>query len=277
MDCMRIEENDELNDQALPTNVQRNEVEGDDNDIVMFNAERTLNQMNSHFVCGFKTPESHVHDLLNPAHAKYFTVLKDQSNQSDQKDIQMRKTKILYGLFLTKKKAGLIKTKSFQEFITDFLQGESDDRGAKSGMQSSFGFVMNVLREMKSMGNLLEKSLENVVESLKRCEPGEFYANDKLSFSMDISFNDARAFMIELIQTGSARVACLAYKTLFLIGMARSNVEDLLTICQLLGSEKRVEIDLRDEIEILKKVYDKETMAASKQEDFNPGELQKIT
>jgi len=109
------------------------------------------------------------------------------------------------------------------------------------------------------MGGLLERSMEQMVESLKNCTPGDFFENDKLSFSIDASFNDARVFLIDLIKTGSKYQASLAYKIILLLGIARSNVEDLLTICSLLANEKRLEIDLRDEISILKKIYDKES------------------
>lgn len=49
----------------------------DGNELYHFNAERVLDQINAKFMCGFKTPESHLNDLAEPSHAKYFTVLKD--------------------------------------------------------------------------------------------------------------------------------------------------------------------------------------------------------
>lgn len=128
---------------ALPTNVQLNDEDG--NELHMFNAERSLDQINARFMCGFKTPESHIQDLLEPAHVKYFTVLKDQENQTKMKETQMRKTKILYGLFLMKKKSGQIKTKTFQEFVTEFLEADLLDRGGRTGIHAGFGFVMTVL------------------------------------------------------------------------------------------------------------------------------------
>lgn len=266
---------DELDDgKAMPTNVQRNEVEG--NELNLFNAERMLNDINDRFKCGFKTPESHIQDLLEPAHVKYFTVLNNQENQSKMKYNQLTKTKILYGLYLMKKKSGQHKTKTFEEFVTTFLEEELFDRGSKVGIQAGFGFVMTVLQEMRGMGDILEKTMANVVESLKRCEPGDFYENDRLSFAIDASLNDARSFLIEIIQNGEGRVACLAYKILFLIGLARSCVEDMLLICTFLFNEKRPEIDLRDEIQMLKKIYDKETKAAIKEEDFHPGEIHDV-
>lgn len=58
---------------------------------------------------------------------------------------------------------------------------------------------MTVLEQMKGMGDLLEKTMENAVETLKRMEPGDFYENDKLSFQVDVCFNDSRGFLIDLI------------------------------------------------------------------------------
>lgn len=132
---------------------------------------------------------------------------------------------------------------------------------------------MTILQEMKGMGTILEKTMANVAESLKRCEPGDFYENDKLSFSIDASFNDTRTFLIDIIQNGEGHLANHAYKILFLIGLTRFCVEDMLLICTFLSNEKRTEIDLRDEIQMLKKIYDKETKEATKENDFNPGEI----
>lgn len=103
-DAVRFEEGDEMEKLSMPTNVQSNDKEG--NELDLFNAERTLNQINTRFTCGFKTPESHIQDLLEPAHAKFFSVLENQENQADQRSVQYQKTKILYGLFLWKKKQG---------------------------------------------------------------------------------------------------------------------------------------------------------------------------
>lgn len=126
---------------------------------------------------------------------------------------------------------------------------------------------------MRGMGDLLDKSLENVIESLKQCEPKDLYENDRLSFSLDASINNARTFLVELIKSGTPRQACLSYKILLLLGLARACVEDFLLVSTFLAKEKRAEIDLRDELEILKKSYDKETKAAKVEEEFDPGEI----
>lgn len=71
---MRIEDLSK-EETVLPSNVQMNDEDG--NELYHFNAERVLDQINAKFMCGFKTPESHLNDLAEPSHAKYFTVLWD--------------------------------------------------------------------------------------------------------------------------------------------------------------------------------------------------------
>ena len=64
---------------ALPTNVQKNtEID----ELEMFHAQKTLADVNARFMCGFKTAESHIEDLLEPTHGKHFTVLSEQENQA---------------------------------------------------------------------------------------------------------------------------------------------------------------------------------------------------
>lgn len=132
---------------------------------------------------------------------------------------------------------------------------------------------MVVLQQMKGMGDLLEKSLENVVVSLKQCEPKQLYDTNRLAFSLDASINNGRSFLLDLIKNGTTTQANLSYKILLLIGLARANVEDLLLVCSFLTEEKRDGIDLREEIQVLKKYYDKQTKAAEKVEEFDAGEL----
>lgn len=132
---------------------------------------------------------------------------------------------------------------------------------------------MVVLQQMKGMGDLLEKSLENLVISLKQCEPKELYEKDRLAISLDASINNGRAFLLDLIKNGTTTQASLSYKILLLIGLARANVEDLLLVCFLLSEETRDGIDLREEILVLKKHYDKQTKAAKKEEEYDPGEF----
>lgn len=105
-----------------------------------------MNEINEQFKCGFKTPESNVQDLLEPAHVKYFTVLEEQGNQNAMRSNQLIKTKIAYGLYLMKKKSGEEASKTFKDFATAFLQEELYDRGSKVGLQTGLGFVVTVLQ-----------------------------------------------------------------------------------------------------------------------------------
>lgn len=125
-----------------------------------------------------------------------------------------------------------------------------------------------ILKKRRDKDSLLEDQLTKVVNMLKSCKPGEFYENDKLSFLLDDSFNEARAFLVELIQGDKVSLACQAYKVLFLLGLARASIEDLLLLCSFLAKEKRADVDLREELEHLKNICDQ---VSSKDEDFDPG------
>ena len=71
-------------------------------------------------------------------------------------------------------------------------------------MQGSFGFVIALLKEMQTFnnGNLLIKSLEHFLHTLKSVEPGSFKSDDKdikYSFIQDANLNEARNFLVGLI------------------------------------------------------------------------------
>jgi hypothetical protein len=61
---------------------------------------------------------------------------------------------------------------------------------------------------------------------------------------------------VELISESGTdrRVVVLAYKVLLMLGLARSSVEDLLVLCSLLKEKKHSDIDLRDELKILRDI-----------------------
>lgn len=76
---------------------------------------------------------------------------------------------------------------------------------------------------------------------------------DKLSFMIDQNLNDARTFLVSIIQDKSSdnRTRELSMKLIFLLGLARSNVEDFLIVAQLLGKEEG-QVDLRKELSLIK-------------------------
>ena len=67
----------ELDDKVdiIATNVQEN---SEADELSAFQAQKALAEVNARFVCGFKTAESNIEDLSQPAHERHFTVLTDQ-------------------------------------------------------------------------------------------------------------------------------------------------------------------------------------------------------
>ena len=66
----------------------------------------------------------------------------------------------------------------------------------------------------------------------------------------------------------------MGVKILFMLGLARGSVEDLLTLTSVLTKTKNVNIDLRAELRILRDLEAKELASISKDEDFDSGEAQ---
>jgi len=106
------------------------------------------------------------------------------------------------------------------------------------GLESGFKFSLSLLKEIRNINkDMLVNSLEYLYQTLRYAEPGSLYSTDKLSFMIDSNLNDARSFLVSLIEEGLAaegkgnkRATELAFKILLLLGIVRSNVEDLLMV-----------------------------------------------
>lgn len=100
---------------------------------------------------------------------------------------------------------------------------------------------------------MLVNSLEYLYQTLRYAEPGSLYSTDKLSFMIDSNLNDARTFLISIIEdkASAQRATELAFKIIFLLGIVRSNVEDFIIVCTLLDKHN-AQVDLRQELELLK-------------------------
>lgn len=100
---------------------------------------------------------------------------------------------------------------------------------------------------------MLTNSLEYLYQTLRYAEPGSLYSTDKLSFMIDSNLNDARGFLVSIIEEKSSapRAIELAFKIIFLLGVVRSNVEDFIIVTTLLDKHN-VKVDLRQELELLK-------------------------
>jgi hypothetical protein len=70
---------------------------------------------------------------------------------------------------------------------------------------------------------------------------------------IDSNLNDARAFLVGIIEdkTSPKRAIELAFKIVLLLGIVRSNVEDLLLVATMLEKHS-ADVDLREEFELLK-------------------------
>jgi len=184
----------------------------------------------------------------------------------------------LYVLYLLRRKASNQEKQSFNEYATKFLTestgGSEADEKSKASIQAAFGFVMTLLRELKSInnGSLMNRSLEHFLETLQRTKPGSFHNGDKHSFALDASLNTVRAFLVELINGNEdKKVVTLAFKLIFMLGLARSSVEDFLVLVSLLSDKKHMDVDLRDELKILRVLESKELSTVSKEDKFDAG------
>lgn len=126
------------------------------------------------------------------------------------------------------------------------------------GLESGFKFSLSLLKEIRSINkDMLVNSLEYLYQTLRFAEPGSLYSTDKLSFMIDSNLNDARSFLVSIIEEGTSvkRATELAFKILLLLGIVRSNVEDLLLVATLLDKHQ-AQVDLRQELELLKEEGD---------------------
>ena len=183
---------------------------------------------------------------------------------------------ILYAIFVEKYREQQDKKTNFFEYIQRFLDNSGED-GDKSvspriqvGLESGFKFSLSLLREIRNVNkDMLVNSLEYLYQTLRFAEPGSLYSTDKLSFMIDSNLNDARQFLVTIIEEGAKssseepskkRAIELSFKIILLLGIVRSNVEDFLLVATLLDKYK-VQVDLRQELDALLK--DSTTQAES--------------
>jgi hypothetical protein len=236
-----------------------------------------VSDLNENYMAGFATAETNIESLNEPgnhlfinsdlAFEKYFTVNSPDSI-TQYSNLQKQKFVILYALFVEKYREQQDKKTNFFEYVQRFLN-ESGEIGDKSvtpriqvGLESGFKFSLSLLKEIRNVNkDMLVNSLEYLYQTLIYAEPGSLYSTDKLSFMIDSNLNDARSFLVSLIEEGIAnasgsnkRATELSFKILLLLGIVRSNVEDLLMAATLLDRLKDNQtVDLRMELEILLK------------------------
>ena len=142
------------------------------------------------------------------------------------------------------------------------------------GLESGFKFSLSLLKEIKSINkDMLINSLEYLYQTLRYAEAGSLYSTDKLSFMIDSNLNDARSFLVSIIEDTNSepRAHELALKIILLLGHVRSNVEDLLMVATLLDkhSSRRNQVDLRAELELLKQDDHQATDGSSQKKNYS--------
>jgi len=69
------------------------------------------------------------------------------------------------------------------------------------GLESGFKFSLSLLKEIRTVNkDMLVNSLEYLYQTLRFAEPGSLYSTDKLSFMIDSNLNDARNFLVSIIE-----------------------------------------------------------------------------
>lgn len=175
---------------------------------------------------------------------------------------------ILYALFVEKYREQQDKKTNFFDFIQRFLEdgGASVSARVQVGLESGFKFSLSLLKEIRNINkDMLVNSLEYLYQTLRYAEPGSLYSTDKLSFMIDSNLNDARQFLVSIIEEGASgpRATELAFKIIVLLGIVRSNVEDFLIVATLL-EKKAGSVDLRQELDLLLREDGGETETESK-------------
>lgn len=191
----------------------------------------------------------------------------------------------MYGLYVVRLKATGKSEESFAEYLKKFLN-EAPSQAAsqtQTSIQASFGFVLSLLREMRTFngGSLLVKSLEHFLRTLKEQKPPSMQAEqgatgEKLqrAFLLEARLNEARAFLLELIddKRSDKLVVSLACKNLLMLGRMRHNLEDFLIVMSILQrKDPAFAIDLRDELRILQAESGQQTAVIAAGGKFEPG------
>ena len=81
--------------------------------------------------------------------------------------------------------------------------------------------------------------------------------NDVGSLKLDAQLNESRAYLKNLIEAPetSDRVRKLCYKVLLLMGLVRQNIEDFICLYLQLSKCESKQVDLKDELTILRDNY----------------------
>jgi len=153
---------------------------------------------------------------------------------------------------------------NFFDYVGKFLSTKTDASYERiiSGLGGGFKFVISLIKEIKELTkvsgsgfptSMLVNTLEYLYQTIKQMQPGSLSDSDQMSFMIDANLNEARTFLLSIIEdsTSVQRAVELSVKMIFLLGLARSSIEDFLIVINLLDNEN-LKVDLREEIQLLK-------------------------
>jgi hypothetical protein len=119
-------------------------------------------------------------------------------------------------------------------------------------LQGGLKFSIHILKEMQHVApSLLHSSLEYLYESFKNASPLSLYGIDKNFFVSDMSINEARAFLAEIVADPlqkDQKTKELALKLIMVLGIMRANVEDMVLAINLMETHNFV-VDISEEID----------------------------
>lgn len=103
---------------------------------------------------------------------------------------------------------------------------------------------------------VLENSLKHLYGALCDAPASSLYGVDVLAFQQDTALDEAREFLVSIVQAKASHTKTLvelSVKTIVRLGIVRSNPEDYLIAVNLLNqdSELATQVDLRNEIKAL--------------------------
>jgi hypothetical protein len=217
--------------------------------------------MNATIMSCFKTGESNLEHLITPLHEQYFEVLKPTPAQKAVVEMEEVRMRILYCLYHLKQQVSKQSNQPFQDYLKKFLREKAEDDESRfedatsqHSMQTGLSFMVVMMSEFRDIGNiaLIEKMLTQYVQLFKGVKPGSFFNGNLQSYKLDSSLNEARIFLMELVDDQktnmSTRILCV--KMLLMIGLARGSIEDFLILFKIINEQakKGVFMDLVPEL-----------------------------
>lgn len=204
-----------------------------------------LDYLGSDTLNGFSTSEANQQALEDPNFLKYFQAF-TSSESVAYTQAQSKKLFILVAMFIESKAQAEGHKTDFFAFIERYLTQSGKENNAEDtpekrleySVQGGLKFSLTLLKQLNRLQpEILQESLEQLLEILKDIPPRGLYSLDKISFLMDKQFDDTREFLVEIVQseTYSHQLKTVCLRVMLMLGVVRANSQDLLCVATLLG------------------------------------------